>query len=250
MRQKNRNISFSEKQAHLFHEKGKAGYKKSAFLFLPDFRIEQELLSKGYSLIAGIDEAGRGALAGPLSVGIVIFSYDIIFNPPEEIEGKINDSKKLTPLKRQSLSETIRNYSIHSDSCLVPVEVIDKLNINGATEYGVRALLEKSEVKPDIIIMDGNFTFKQDVPLVPVKGGDTKSLSIAAASILAKVSRDAHMISLHDKFPEFSFKNNKGYGTNNHRKAIREYGYRSVHRKSFAPVKHMINSKGSLFSEV
>jgi ribonuclease HII len=250
MSRKNRNSQQSSKQSHLFPHNKKAGYKKSAFLFLPDFQIEQELLSEGYRFIAGIDEAGRGALAGPLSVGIVIFSCKTILDPPEEIEGRVNDSKKLTPLKRESLSEIIRSHSIHSDSCLIPVEIIDELNINGATEYGVRELLDKAEVKPDIVIMDGNFNFKQKIPLIPVKGGDTKSLSIAAASILAKVERDRYMKSLHNEFPEYCFHENKGYGTSGHRKAIQEYGYRSVHRKSFAPVKHMIGRERSLFSEV
>ncbi len=250
MPRKNKNSHSRDEHSHLFFHNKKAGHKKSAFSLLPDFRIERELLSDGYSLVAGIDEAGRGALAGPLSLGIVIFSSESILNPPAEIEGRINDSKKLTPLKRESLSEIVISHSIYSDSCLIPVEKIDELNINGATEYGVRALLEKAEVKPDIVILDGNFKFTWDIPLVPVKGGDEKSISIAAASILAKVTRDAYMNRLHDEYPEFSFNENKGYGTSSHREAIREHGYRSIHRKSYAPVKHMIKRERSLFGEV
>jgi ribonuclease HII len=247
MSRKNRNNHHSSDQSHLFPKNKKAGNKKSAFSLLPDFHIEQELLSEGHILIAGIDEAGRGALAGPLALGIVIFSSETIIDPPAEIEGRINDSKKLTPLKRESLSETIIRHSLYSDFSLVPVELIDKLNINGATEYGVRELLDNAKIKPDIVIMDGTFNFSQNIPLIPIKGGDTKSLSIAAASILAKVARDTHMKDLHNEFPEFSFEENKGYGTSAHRKAIQEHGYRPVHRKSYAPVKHMINRERSLF---
>ncbi len=251
MRQKNKNRELSMEQRDLFHyNKKKAGCEKSAFSLLPDFTIEQELLSRGKMVIGGIDEAGRGALAGPLSLGLVIFTSETILNPPPELQGTINDSKKLTPAKRLSLRETVIRYSLYSGFTLVPVEIIDELNINGATEYGMRELLEKADTKPDIVIMDGNFRFTSDIPLIPVKKGDEKSVSIAAASILAKVSRDAHMERLHDNFPEFSFHENKGYGTMSHRTAIREHGYRSVHRKSFAPVKQMIKKERSLFSEI
>jgi ribonuclease HII len=204
------------------------------------FEIEKKLLADGYKIIAGIDEAGRGALAGPLAVGLVIFNKSFIQIPTEEILTHIRDSKELSRLKRNKALKLIEKESICMSTVLVPHDVIDKVNINRATELAVRELLEKASPRPDIVIMDGNFKFDLGMAYLPVIKGDSKSITIASGSIAAKVKRDGVMDKYELIYPGYSFKKNKGYGTGEHREAISRLGPCHIHRKSYEPVKSMI----------
>lgn len=215
----------------------------------PDFSIELELLEKGYRFIAGIDEAGRGALAGPLGVGLVIYSPETFSHIPPEISGTINDSKQLTHKKRVKALSDIERYAAAAVSVLVPHTVIDEININRATELGINRLLEKSPVRPDILIIDGNYKFKFSIPSMSVIKGDSRSITIASASILAKVRRDAIMDKIDERYSCYGFRGNKGYGTASHLASIEKNGFSRVHRKSYEPVRSMIESQGRLFDE-
>ncbi len=209
----------------------------------PDFSIEKELLSEGYKIIAGIDEAGRGALAGPLSLGMVIYPVSIYNDTPETVTGSIADSKKLTSKKRVEALSVIKSLSLAHSSVFISHAEIDRSNINIATEKGIHKLLAKSDIKPDIIIMDGNFKFKFDIPFLSVVKGDNRSISIASASIVAKVLRDQLMDRIHLKYPDYGFSRNKGYGTKDHLESLGSRGFSSVHRKSYEPVRSMVDNR-------
>jgi ribonuclease HII len=204
------------------------------------FEIEKKLLTEGYKIIAGIDEAGRGALAGPLSVGLVIFNKSFIQNPTEEILLCIRDSKELSPQKRNKALKLIERESVCVKNAIISHQIIDKININRATEYAVKLLLKKATPTPDIIIMDGNFKFNVGIPFIPIIKGDSKSISIASGSIAAKVKRDSIMDKYELIYPGYSFIKNKGYGTSAHREAISELGPCFIHRRTYEPVKSMV----------
>jgi len=218
-------------------------------LLKPDFSIEKELYSQGYRFIAGIDEAGRGALAGPLSLGMVIYPLEIFTDTPESILKSIADSKKLSAKKRTEALSLVIDYSLSYTSVFIPHTVIDSINVNNATKFGIHKLIVKSEIKPDIIIMDGNFKFKFDIPFISVIKGDNKSISIASASIVAKVLRDDVMDKLDCRYPGYGFSCNKGYGTKGHMGSLADIGFSSVHRKSYEPVKSLIEGQRLLFDE-
>jgi ribonuclease HII len=207
------------------------------------FEIEKKLLADGYKIIAGIDEAGRGSLAGPLAVGLVIFDKSFIENPTKEILSYVRDSKELSPLKRNKALTFIERESVCTRTALIPHYVIDRININRATEYAVKLLLGTVSPRPDIIIMDGNFKFDLGIPYLPVVKGDSKSISIASGSIAAKVKRDGIMDKYELIYPGYFFKKNKGYGTVGHREAIARLGPCLIHRKTYEPVKSMIKFK-------
>ncbi|HOT46072.1 MAG TPA: ribonuclease HII [Spirochaetota bacterium] len=223
-------------------ETHKAG-DESAFLRYPTFAIEQQLLEEGVSLIAGVDEVGRGALAGPLCVGLVIYEASLIASTAGPIPG-INDSKKLTPRKRKSSLDLIRAAALHASSILVSHRTVDRLNINGATEFALNRLIGGIPLKPDIIILDGNFSFQLPVPVRSILKGDAKSISIASASIVAKVHRDAIMERFDGIYPGYHFASNKGYGTGNHLAALAARGLSPIHRRSYEPARSMITTGG------
>jgi ribonuclease HII len=228
---------------HDFNQKMKKAGRKSAFLFSPTFSIEKELLREGCSVIAGIDEAGRGALAGPLCVGIVIYNRSFISCVEGCISG-IDDSKRLSHRKRVAALDLITRSALLSSSILVCHRTIDRLNINGATELALNRLLESISIKPDVVILDGNYSFQCPVPIRSIVKGDTKSISIASASIVAKVRRDMLLDTFERLYPGYNFDKNKGYGTRQHMQAIFEAGFSPVHRKSYDPVKSIIASGG------
>ncbi len=209
------------------------------------FDIEKRLLAEGYRIIAGVDEAGRGALAGPLAAGLVIFDRSFIRNPTEEILTQIRDSKELSSAKRNNALKLIKKESVCAHTVLIPHDVVDRLNVNRATEFAVRELLEKTSPRPDIIIMDGNFKFDLGIPYLPVIRGDSKSISIASASIAAKVNRDDIMDKYELIYSGYSFNKNKGYGTCVHREAIARLGPCLIHRRSYEPVKSIISKSNS-----
>lgn len=191
------------------------------------FDYENKYLSMGAKLIAGIDEAGRGPLAGPVAVAIVIMPLD----KDSIIEG-VNDSKKLSEKKRNMLFEQIKDRAIAYHVELVDEMTIDTINILNATKLGMLTCLEKINPKPDITLIDA-VKLNTDYPTESIIKGDALSYSIACASILAKVTRDRLMLELDEKYPEYGFKKHKGYGTKAHIEALKKYGKCPIHRDSF-----------------
>lgn len=187
--------------------------------------LENELNLKGFINVGGIDEAGRGPLAGPVCAACVILDKN---NIPEGI----NDSKKLSEKKREALFDKIMETSIVSYS-LVDAKTIDEINIRQATILAMQNAAKGMNVKPDYLLIDGNFTIGLSENESFVIGGDAKSLSIGAASIIAKVTRDRLMEKIHEEYPMYNFKKHKGYGTKEHIEAIKKYGPCPYHRASF-----------------
>ncbi|TFH39862.1 MAG: ribonuclease HII, partial [Chrysiogenales bacterium] len=177
-------------------------------------------------------------LAGPLCLGAVVYDPSFITSVRGVLPG-IDDSKKLSPRRRADALEFIRAHALFCSSILVSHRTIDRLNINGATEFALRRLIKTMPMTPDIVLMDGNFSFDLPVPLRSIKKGDTLSISIASASIAAKVRRDGILESMDAIYPAYGFRNNKGYGTRAHIRAIYESGFSPVHRLSYEPVKSL-----------
>lgn len=199
---------------------------------MPLFK-EERIFSKKFGIIAGVDEAGRGPLAGPVVAAAVILDLK------KKIPG-LNDSKKLTEKKREELYEIIIKESICWEVKIVSPEMVDEINILQATLFGMEEAVLALKIKPDICLIDGNKIPKKLIGFSKaIVKGDTKIASIAAASILAKVTRDRLMHKLHDKFPQYNFKNNKGYPTKEHIAAIDKYGVLDCHRKSYKPIQQL-----------
>jgi len=184
-----------------------------------------------------VDEAGRGAWAGPVVAAAVILPEDL----PDKLG--INDSKQLTPVQRENLFGTIQKLAVATGVGIVDVLEVDKLGVAQATYVAMQRAVDSLKSKPEFILVDG---FKVNFAQAPSSGiidGDTKSVSIAAASIVAKVVRDRLMVELHRKYPRFGFAIHKGYGTVLHQERIARHGICGAHRKSFAPVKLMLHHK-------
>lgn len=190
------------------------------------WQLEHEKMNKGYVHIAGVDEAGRGPLAGPVCVSAVILPTDFY------LEG-IDDSKKLTEKKRNRLFGEIIQNAIAYNIVLINNDVIDKLNILGATFKGMCDAAAGLAFTPDFVLIDGNCIKGMELPHECIVKGDSKSISIAAASVLAKVTRDRYMEKLDDQYPVYGFKTHKGYPTKAHYEALKKHGASDVHRKSF-----------------
>lgn len=191
------------------------------------FDYENECLKSGFKIIAGMDEAGRGPLAGPVAVAIAIMPLE----QDKIIEG-INDSKKLTEKKRDALYEQIINTAISYLIEFVDENTIDTINILNATKLGMIKCIKEIGVSPDIVLIDA-VKLDADVPTKSIIKGDALSYSIACASILAKVSRDRLMLELDKKYPQYNLKKHKGYGTKEHIENLKKYGPSPIHRKSF-----------------
>ena len=194
---------------------------------MPDFSFENELKLKGYNLVCGVDEAGRGPLAGPVCAAAVILPENA------QIEG-INDSKKLSEKKRELLFSEITQKAICYSIAYASVEEIEEFNILNATFLAMNRAIDALSVKPDFAIIDGNLLPRGiKVNASPLVKGDSRSMSVAAASILAKVSRDRLLLQYDKQFPKYNFASHKGYGTKAHIEAIKKYGVLEIHRKSF-----------------
>lgn len=189
--------------------------------------FETELYNKGINFIAGIDEVGRGPLVGPVVTAAVIL-------PKDFYDERINDSKKLTEKKRELLYDVIMENAISVGIGISSEDVIDEINILNATKRAMLEAVNNLSVKPEHLFIDA-VKLNTDIPQTSIIKGDAKSESIAAASIIAKVTRDRMMIELDKIHPEYDFKHNKGYGTKKHIEAIRKYGIIKEHRKTFAP---------------
>ncbi len=188
--------------------------------------FDNSFLNNSVKTIAGVDEAGRGPLAGPVVAAVVIFDSKTIIP-------KINDSKKLTAKVREELYDEIVKHAVSYGVGIVHQKEIDKINILQATLKAMQLAVAELKATPDLILIDGNKSFVSKTPLKTVVKGDSKSFSIAAASILAKVTRDRIMIAESKKHPEYFWHKNKGYGTREHIKAIKKNGITRLHRKSF-----------------
>jgi ribonuclease HII len=193
-----------------------------------DLEIERKLWLRGIKDIAGVDEAGRGPLAGPVVAAAVIFPKEFTING-------VNDSKKLSAAKREELYALISKHAVSVGVGIVDHEIIDHINILQATFMAMRNALENLVVKPEFVIVDGNSFKHEMLSIQNVIDGDAKSFTIAAASIIAKVTRDRLMCELDLRYPQYGFARHKGYGTRQHIDAIRTYGLCEIHRKSFHP---------------
>ncbi len=191
-----------------------------------EYSFEKELIDSGYNIICGVDEAGRGPLAGPVYAAAVILPFGL------DIKG-INDSKKLSEKKRDELFDLIIQNALAYSVAFSTVEEIENINILNASQLAMNRAVETLNIKVDYALIDGNIARGFQIPCKTVIKGDALSPSIAAASILAKVSRDRFCIEMHEQYPEYSFNKHKGYGTKAHYEAIKEYGPCPFHRKSF-----------------
>ncbi|MFK7850390.1 MAG: ribonuclease HII [Akkermansiaceae bacterium] len=200
---------------------------------MPDFSFEDNLLARGYSRLAGVDEAGRGPLAGPVSAAAVILPRP--FSCP-----LLDDSKKLTKKRREEVYEAlVADPSIVWAVEMLDAEVIDEINILRATHRAMGLALMALSKSPDIALIDGLPVKGLQMPHEALVKGDGLSLSIAAASVIAKVTRDRFMQKIDEEFPQYGFSRNQGYGTREHLEALRKYGPCRYHRRSFQPVSQL-----------
>lgn len=202
-------------------------YKK-----FPQYEYEKEIFSLGYELIGGVDEAGRGPLAGPVVAAVVILPKNA------NIRG-INDSKKLTSNTREKFCKIISNIAIDWGIGIVNEKEIDEINILQATYLAMKKAINSLKIKPHYLLVDGHEIPHIDILQKPIIKGDQVSISIQAASILAKVIRDRIMIEYDKEFPQYGFAKHKGYGTPLHIESIKKYGICKIHRRSFEPIKSM-----------
>jgi ribonuclease HII len=203
-------------------------------MFSDMFSFDRNFYNKRFYLVAGIDEAGRGPLAGPVAAAAVILSKNSAISD-------LNDSKQLSEKKRETLFEIIKETALAYAVETVNNEIIDKINILQATFLAMSRAVLKLKIKPDLCLIDGNrkvpgLSFNQKT----IIGGDTKSACIAAASILAKVSRDKIMLEYAKRYPVYEFEKHKGYGTKKHIETLKKYGICPIHRLTFSPVSGII----------
>ena len=202
---------------------------------MPDLFFEKNLVESGYKYVAGVDEAGRGPLAGPVVAAAVIL-------PEEFSSNQLNDSKKLSSSKREKIYNELMNVNSKVISAFAVIDegVIDQINILRATHMAMAQASSNLSIEPSFVIIDGmpikDFPFNNE----SIIKGDSKSLSIAAASVIAKVERDRIMLNYSKEYPEYKFEKHKGYGTKLHLDALKKFGPCKIHRKSFAPVKKFL----------
>lgn len=202
---------------------------------MPDFQFEKDAIEKGYKFVCGVDEAGRGPLAGPVCAAAVILPFGT------EIEG-LNDSKKLSEKKREALFDVIKEKALAYSIAFASVEEIEEFNILEATFIAMNRAIDSLNQKADFALIDGNRVPKGiKIPCQTVIKGDAKSQSISAASILAKVSRDRLLLEYDKQYPEYNFQKHKGYGTKEHTDLILKHGVCPIHRKSF--LKNILGEK-------
>lgn len=193
------------------------------------YQYEKELWNNGINLVGGIDEVGRGPLIGPVVTSCVILPKNFI------LEG-LTDSKKLSEKKRDKFYDIIMEKAICVGIGIASSDVIDKINIYEATKVAMKQAVDNMKIKPEHILVDA-MPLSLDIPTTPIIKGDSKSITIAAASVIAKVTRDRMLIELDKKYPMYDLKHNKGYGTKKHLEALKEYGITKYHRLSYSPVR-------------
>ena len=195
------------------------------------WQLEDSIYSEGFSLLAGVDEAGRGPLAGPVCAASCILPRNL------EIPG-LNDSKKLSPQKREALYDVIIKSAVSYGIAFATVEEIESLNILNATFLAMNRALSQLSPQPALALIDGNRNSGISIPSRCVVKGDSLCANIAAASVLAKVTRDRYMLTMAEQYPEYGFEKHKGYGTAQHYAAIRQFGPSPIHRPSFLRKMH------------
>jgi len=210
----------------LRNEKKKQAYEKEMSRLQELSRYETEAFVQGYRYVAGIDEAGRGPLAGPVVAACVILPEGCL------IEG-LNDSKKLSPSKRDRLYDIIMEKAVSAGIGIIDEKSIDELNILNATKLAMKNAVEQVKPKPDLLLIDAVHLKELDIPQTSIIKGDALSISIAAASVIAKVTRDRLIDEADSMYPLYGFKAHKGYGTEEHIKAIKKHGICPIHRISF-----------------
>lgn len=194
---------------------------------MPDYEFEKAAVNSGFSCICGVDEAGRGPLAGPVCAAAVIL-------PEGAVIAGLDDSKKLTEKKREKLYDIIKQTAVAYSVAYGTLEEIETVNILEATYIAMNRAIEGLTIKPDFSLIDGNRVPRGiKIPCETIVKGDSKSMSVAAASVLAKVTRDRLMLEYDKKYPEYNFKKHKGYGTKEHTELIKQYGPCEIHRLSF-----------------
>lgn len=196
------------------------------------YTYERELIKQGITLIGGIDEVGRGPLVGPVVAACVILPLNY------QLEG-LTDSKKLSEKKREQFYEILKKEALSIGIGIVSAEKIDEVNIYEATKLAMQDAIKNCALKPEYLLIDA-MKLDTSIPSNSIIKGDSKSLSIAAASVIAKVTRDKMLIELDKKYPMYDFKHNKGYPTKKHLEAINQFGIIDLHRKSYAPVKEYL----------
>ncbi|AUD62519.1 ribonuclease HII [Tenericutes bacterium MO-XQ] len=199
------------------------------------YHYEDLLYEKGVKYIAGIDEAGRGPLAGPVVAAAVILKKGAKLD-------LVDDSKKLTEKQREKALEEIKEHALAIGIGIASVEEIDRINIYRAAREAMQSAIKQLKIKPEFLLIDA-MPMEIDIPSESIIKGDQKSISIAAASIIAKTTRDQYMIEMDKIFPQYNFKQHKGYGTKEHIELIKKYGYTPIHRKSYEPIKSMIKEE-------
>lgn len=211
----------------------------------PHLQHETALREQGFRFIAGLDEAGRGAWAGPVVTAAVILPLD----RPDlvQILAGVNDSKKLSPIVRAGLFDLIRQTALAVGVGQAPAEVVDQINVMGATRYAMQQALEQLTIQPDYLLLDHLVLPGVNLPQAGFPKADSISLTVAAASIIAKVTRDRLMVEFGQQYPGYGFERHKGYGTSLHQAALAEHGPCSLHRQSYEPVK-LSRSGDTVFS--
>ncbi|MDD5454242.1 MAG: ribonuclease HII [Candidatus Ratteibacteria bacterium] len=199
----------------------------------PNDIYESKLWHRDIKFVAGIDEAGRGPLAGP------VVAAAVIFHPFKKIDG-IKDSKQLSPSKREELFELISKEALDWGVGIVSERIIEKINILQATRLAMLKAVQEIKTHPEFLLIDGHISVDVEIPQQPIIDGDGKSFSIGAASIIAKVTRDRMMQKYHKLFPEYGFDKHKGYGTQKHFQALQTYGPCPIHRRTYEPVEKLL----------
>ena len=202
---------------------------------MDNYQYERELRNKGITLIAGVDEVGRGPLVGPVVTACVIL--------PEKFDlPGLTDSKKLSEKKREALYPMIKEQALGIGIGIVSAKRIDEINIYEATKEAMVKAISNCPIKPEHVLIDA-MKLNLDVPSTSIIKGDLKSITISAASVIAKVTRDHMLLELDQKYPMYDFKHNKGYPTKKHLEALEKYGVLEEHRKTYGPVKKVLEKK-------
>ena len=207
------------------------------------YQYENELYEKGINYIGGVDEVGRGPLIGPVVTACVVLPKDF------KLEG-LNDSKQLSEKKRATFYEYIKKHAIACEVGIIGPEIIDEVNIYEATKLAMKQAIEKvqKKIKLEHVLIDA-MPLELEIPTTSIIKGDAKSISIAAASVIAKVTRDKMMYELDEIYPQYGFKSHKGYPTKKHIEAINTYGLIEGYRKTYGPVKELIGGKNESISK-
>lgn len=207
------------------------------------YEYEEALWQQRIKFVVGVDEVGRGPLAGP------VVAAAVILDPHHMIEG-LNDSKQLSAKRRQALLQDIKYKALAYAYAFVDEETIDRINIYQASKLAMMQAIEKLDIKPNYILSDAMPLEMLDIPCLAIIKGDTLSASIAAASILAKETRDAYMLEMDQRYPGYDFAHNKGYPTPKHLKALKTIGPSKIHRRSYKPVKELIEKQLTIWEDL